>query len=96
MDCVVITRDCVSGMYEICTICSYKSKTHFVQVWVESQFRQQSCEPLLGGVSACVDHVANAFATFSEMDGSERGGQKLCLSFGSISYCRPLAEYVFY
>ena len=66
MDYVVITRYCVSGVYEISIICSYKSKTHFVQIWADSQFRQQSYEPLLDGVSACLDHVANYFATFLE------------------------------
>ena len=56
--------------YEICMICLYTSKTHFLQTWMKSQFRKQSYEPLLEGVSVYAEHVANYFAVFSK-----RGGQ---------------------
>ena len=55
---------------EICMIFLYTINKHFVQIWVESQFKQQSYERLLDYVSACAEHVANYFALFSE-----RGGQ---------------------
>ena len=51
-------------------ICKYTSKTHNLQIWMKSQFRLQSYEPLLKGVSPYAEHVANYFAVFSE-----RGGQ---------------------
>ena len=40
--------------------------THFLQIWVKSQFRLQSYEPLLEGTSAYAEHVTNYFAVFSE------------------------------
>ena len=58
---------------EICMICSYKSRTHFVQIWMELQFRY---EPLLDGVSAYAERVTNYFAIFSE-----GGGHILSLLF---------------
>ena len=56
--------------YEICTISLHTSKAHFLQIWMKSQFREQSYEPLLKGVSAYAEHDANYFAVFSK-----RGGQ---------------------
>ena len=56
--------------YEICMICLYTSNTHFLQIWMKSQFRKQSYEPFLEGVSAYAEHVANYFVVFSK-----RGGQ---------------------
>ena len=55
---------------EICMIFLYTFHKHFVQIWVESHFKQQSYERLLDYVSACAEHDANYFALFSE-----RGGQ---------------------
>ena len=49
---------------------SYTSTRHFLQIWVKSQFIQQSNEALLEGISAYGEHVTNYFAVFSE-----RGGQ---------------------
>ena len=54
----------------MCMIFLYTFNKHFVQIWVKSQFKQQSYERLLDYVSACAEHVANYFALFSE-----RGGQ---------------------
>ena len=58
--------------YEICMTRLYTSGTHFPQIWMKSQFREQSYEPLHEGVSAYAEHVTNYFAVFSE-----RGGQML-------------------
>ena len=41
---------------------------------MQSQFRQQSYEPLLEGISAYTEHVTNYFAVFSE-----KGGQMFWL-----------------
>ena len=35
----------------------YTSHKHFAQIWVESQFRKQSYEPLLDCVSVCAEHA---------------------------------------
>ena len=43
---------------------------HFVQIWMESQFRYQTYGHLLDSLLAGVEHVSNYFAIFSE-----RGGQ---------------------
>ena len=58
----------------MCMIFLYTFHKHFVQIWMESQFKKISYEPLLDCVSACVEHVAKYFASFSE-----RGGQMFCL-----------------
>ena len=55
--------------YEICMICLYRSKTHFLQIWKKSQFRLQSYEPLLESVSVNAEHVINNFAVFSKRVG---------------------------
>ena len=63
-------------------ICSYTSTTHVLQIWVKLQFREQSYEPLLEGISAYAEHVVtNYFAVFSE-----RGGQ----CFDSILFLNKL------
>ena len=56
--------------YEICMLCLYTLKTHFLQIWMKSQFRYHGYELLLEGLSAYAEHVANYFAVFSM-----RGGQ---------------------
>ena len=53
----------------MCMMILYTFNNHFVQIWVESQFKQQSYERLLDFVSACAEHVANYFALFSEKGG---------------------------
>ena len=53
----------------MCMIFIYTFHQHFVQIWVESQFKKQSYERSLDYVSACAEHVANYFALFSERDG---------------------------
>ena len=54
----------------MCMIFLYTFHKHFVQICVESHFKQQSYERLLDYVSACAEHDAIYFALFSE-----RGGQ---------------------
>ena len=49
----------------MCMIFLYTFNKHFVQKWVESQFKQKSYERLLDYVSACAEQVANYFALFS-------------------------------
>ena len=58
-------------LYEIYLICLHTSETHFLPIWMKSQFRlKKNYEPLLEGISAYAEHVANYFAVFSK-----RGGQ---------------------
>ena len=66
-----------------------------MQIWIGLQFRKQSYEPLLEGVSACTTHVTHFFAIFSE-----RGGQMfylypLYISLNGIKYCHLFVELVF-
>ena len=71
----------------MCMISLYTFHKHFVQIWVESQFKYQSYERLLDRVSACAERVTNGFALFSE-----RGGQIFCLySFYISSVCINIA-----
>ena len=55
--------------YQFCMICLYTSTTHFLQIWVKLQFRYQSYEPLLEGISAYAEHVTHYFVVFSERSG---------------------------
>ena len=57
------------AFFEICMACLYTSSAYFLQIKIKSQFRSQSYEPLLKGVSAYLEHVANYVAVFSERGG---------------------------
>ena len=70
------TRLCLRNSTKFVLVCLYTSRTHSVQIWMESQFRYQSYEPLLDDVSACAEHVTIYFAIFSY-----RGDQMFCQYF---------------
>ena len=66
-----------------------------MQIWIGSQFRKQSYEPLFEAVSACKAHATHFFAIFSERVGQMFYLCPLYISLNGIKYCHLFVELVF-